>query len=120
MLLAEIWAVQGFYPRLTCIVEARYRLNYQHTMTIQLNAEQEYLIAQAIEAGVIRVPEDVVEAGVKAIRQRLDAKLSEASAIETEEWSREFHAWVHSHPSTTPLLPDEAISRESIYGTSTR
>ena len=32
-----------------------------------------------------------------------------------EEWVRQFHAWAESHNRTTPLLSDEAISRESIY-----
>lgn len=32
-----------------------------------------------------------------------------------EEWIREFDAWVAGHDRTTPLLSDEAISRESIY-----
>lgn len=33
-----------------------------------------------------------------------------------DEWDRSFRAWVHSHPKDTPLLSDEAISRDSIYG----
>jgi hypothetical protein len=32
-----------------------------------------------------------------------------------EEWVRQFDAWVDSHDRTTPLLSDEAISRDSIY-----
>lgn len=32
-----------------------------------------------------------------------------------EEWARQFHAWAESHDRTTPLLSDEAISRENIY-----
>lgn len=32
-----------------------------------------------------------------------------------EEWVRQFHAWTQSHDRTTPLLSDEAVSRESIY-----
>jgi hypothetical protein len=32
-----------------------------------------------------------------------------------EEWVRQFNAWVEGHDRTTPLLSDEAISRESIY-----
>ena len=84
-------------------------------MTIQLNAEQEQLVAQAIEAGLIRAPEEVVAAGMEAIRQRL-AKLSTVAAVGPEDWSREFHEWVQGHPDTTPLLANESIDRESIYG----
>jgi hypothetical protein len=31
------------------------------------------------------------------------------------EWMRQFRAWAESHDRTTPLLSDEAVSRESIY-----
>ena len=32
-----------------------------------------------------------------------------------EEWVQQFHAWAEGHDRTTPLLSDEAISRENIY-----
>jgi hypothetical protein len=32
-----------------------------------------------------------------------------------EEWSRAWAAWAESHPADTPLLSDEAISRDAIY-----
>ena len=31
------------------------------------------------------------------------------------EWARQFHEWAESHDRTTPLLSDEAVTRESIY-----
>lgn len=86
-------------------------------MTFQLNPEQEQLIGQAIQAGVIRAADEVVDMGIETIRQRLEARLKSKAAMNAEQWSREFHAWVHSHPTTTPLLSDEAVSRDSIYGT---
>jgi len=86
-------------------------------MTIQLKPEHEQLIGQAIQAGLIRAADDVVDAGVETIRQRLEERLASNTAMNAEEWSRELHAWVHSHSTTTPLLSDEAISRDSIYGT---
>jgi len=40
-----------------------------------------------------------------------------AAELSPGEWVREFKAWTRSHASDNlPLLPDEAISRESIYG----
>ena len=90
---------------------------YEDGMTFRLNPEQEQLLGQAIQAGVIRVPDEVVEVGIETIRQRLEARRVSGTAMDAEEWSRELHAWVHSHPTTTPLLSDEAISRDSIYGT---
>lgn len=32
-----------------------------------------------------------------------------------QEWARYFDAWVDSHDPDTPVLSDEAMSRESIY-----
>lgn len=32
-----------------------------------------------------------------------------------KEWARQFDAWVNSHDPSTPVLSDEAMSRESIY-----
>jgi len=86
-------------------------------MTIQLNAEQEHVVEQAIEAGLIHTPEDIVEIGMEAIRQRLHARGAKASAMTADQWFRDFQFWVHSHSAAAPLLSDESISRESIYGT---
>ena len=86
-------------------------------MTIQLNPEQEQVIRQAIQAGVISVAEEVVDVGIETIRQELAARLASRTASPDEQWPREFHSWVQNHPSTTPLLSDVAISRESFYGT---
>jgi hypothetical protein len=85
-------------------------------MVIALNSDQEQVIDQAIQAGLIRDAEDVIEIGVGTIRQRLQAVSSAANTLSAEEWSRRLHAWADSHPTDTPLLSDEAISRESIYG----
>jgi hypothetical protein len=86
-------------------------------MTIQLNPEQERIVGQAIRAGLIRTREDVAEIGVASIRQRLKVRHSGSYPHSAEDWSRELAAWSDSHTTTTPLLPDEAIDRESIYGT---
>jgi hypothetical protein len=32
-----------------------------------------------------------------------------------KEWARQFREWADGHDRSTPLLSDEAISRESIY-----
>jgi hypothetical protein len=84
-------------------------------MTIQLNPEQEHVVGQAIRAGLIRAHEDVVEVGVASIRQKLKVHNPDASSLDAEKWLRDLTAWSDSH-ATTPLLPDEAIDRESIYG----
>jgi len=86
-------------------------------MTIRIKQEQEQVIEQAIQAGLIKSADDVLDVGVETIQRRLEARGALAVPMSAEEWLREFHTWVHSHPTTTPLLSDEAISRESIYGT---
>lgn len=86
-------------------------------MTFQLKPEQEQLIGQAIQAGVIREVDDVVEVGIETIRQRLiEVRRESNTSLDAEQWSKAFHAWVDSHSRTTPLLSDEAVSRDSIYG----
>lgn len=32
-----------------------------------------------------------------------------------KEWARQFDAWVESHDPNTPVLSEEAMSRETIY-----
>jgi len=86
-------------------------------MSIQLNPEQEQVVGQAIHAGLIRIPDDVVGIGIETIRQRLEAREPSTAALSAEEWSRELHIWIKSHSTTTPVLSDEAIRRDSIYGT---
>jgi hypothetical protein len=86
-------------------------------MTIRLNAEEEQLIGRAIQAGLIGQAHDVVAAGVDALRQRMQSRERPGFELPTDEWLREFRTWVHSHPTTTPPLSDEAIGRDSIYGT---
>jgi hypothetical protein len=84
-------------------------------MTIQLKPEQEQVIGQAIQAGLIETADGVLDVGVEALRARLAAQTT-SKPMSTDEWMRKFRAWAHSHPTDTPLLSDEAISRESIYG----
>jgi proteasome lid subunit RPN8/RPN11 len=86
-------------------------------MTIQLTQEQEQVIGRAIQAGLIRTVDDVVGVGVETIQRRLEERGASVASTGAEQWLQEFHAWVHSHPATTPLLSDEAVNRESIYGT---
>jgi hypothetical protein len=85
-------------------------------MALQLSPEQEEVVGKAINAGLIRIPDDVVEIGIETIRQRLARPPEPAhKTLSAEEWIRELHAWIHSNPSNMPELSDEAISRESIY-----
>jgi proteasome lid subunit RPN8/RPN11 len=85
-------------------------------MTIDLRPEQEQVVGQAIQAGLIQAADDLVAIGIETIWQQLEARRALTNALSAEDWSRALHAWIHSHPATAPLLSDEAISRDSIYG----
>lgn len=82
-------------------------------MTIEFKPEQSHVIAEAIQAGLIKSPDEALDIAVDALRRQLKAS---ARPVNAEEWMRKFRQWAHGHPTTTPLLSDEAISRESIYG----
>ena len=84
-------------------------------MTIQLKPEQEKVIEQAILAGLVQTPDEVVEAGVETVRQQLEELNATPAPMTADEWIEKFRAWAHSHPTNTPLLSDEAMSREFIY-----
>ncbi len=85
-------------------------------MTIQLKPEQAQVVGQAIQAGLIATADDIVDVGIDAIRQRLKLRPNEVSTpvLSVAEWEREFDTWIESFPDTAPL-PDEALSRESLY-----
>jgi Arc/MetJ-type ribon-helix-helix transcriptional regulator len=85
-------------------------------MSIQLNPEQERIVDRAMRAGLIRSLDDVVEVGIAAIRSRLNSRDAASSAEEADEWLREFTTWIEGHSTSTPPLPEEALNRDSIYG----
>jgi hypothetical protein len=43
------------------------------------------------------------------------ASIAHLQKTNPQEWARHFDAWVNSHDPNTPVLSDEAMSRESIY-----
>lgn len=85
-------------------------------MTITLRPEHAQVVDQAIQAGIIGQADEVVRVGVEVLRARLEERVASGQTMSADEWMRKFRAWAHSHPTDTPLLSDETISRESIYG----
>jgi len=59
----------------------------------------------SVEEWLLEVAESLSPSGSIAHLQKADPR----------EWMRQFRAWAESHDRTTPLLSDEAVSRESIY-----
>ena len=57
--------------------------------------------------------EPEVEVIVRPVRASKQAPLCET--LSPDEWKKMFHAWLDSHDPNIPVLPDEALRRESIY-----
>jgi hypothetical protein len=54
-----------------------------------------------------------VEVTVRPIEGEQKVPLFES--LSAEEWINQFHEWLDSHDPNLPVLPDEALRRESIY-----
>lgn len=80
-------------------------------MTVDLKPEQERVIGQAIRAGLIASADEVVDAGVEAIRRRLETVAPTQPPMSAEEWIHKFRDWAYSHPTDTPLLDLEPAER---------
>jgi hypothetical protein len=81
-----------------------------------LKPEQEQIVGQAIQAGLIANADDILDVGIDAIRQRLKSPRNGVTppVLSAEEWEREFDTWIESFPDTAPL-PDEALRRDNLY-----
>jgi hypothetical protein len=82
-------------------------------MAIQLSPEQERVVTEALQAGLIPAAEDALEMGVAQVRERLRSRVDSAAAS-AQEWSRELDAWIASHSTAGPLLSDQAMDRDAI------
>jgi hypothetical protein len=83
-------------------------------LTIELSDEKAAALkAQAAARGltVERWVEQIAEQHAEA----QSASIAQLQRTNPKEWARRFHEWAESHDRTTPLLSDEAVSRESIY-----
>jgi len=82
------------------------------TITIDIPERQVAVLREKAEAQGL-----TVEQWLLRIAEQYAPPMSEAhlQTTDPEEWGRRFHEWAESHDRTTPLLSDEAVSRESIY-----
>ncbi len=82
-------------------------------MTVTLNLPPDIELLYLAEAQARGLPvEDVIEEALVTARQSIAA----AEEIRPEEWMRRFKEWSESPAhANLPDLPDEAISRESVY-----
>lgn len=81
-------------------------------VTIELSDEKAAVLkaqAQARGLTVERWLEQIAELYVQPV------SIAHLQKTNPKEWARQFDAWVDSHDPQTPVLSDEAMSRESIY-----
>ena len=84
-------------------------------MTIQLKPEQEQIVGQAIQQGLITNADEIIEVGIDAIRRCLEShQHGNMPLLSADAWEREVSSWIESFPDSAPL-PDEALERESMY-----
>ena len=82
-------------------------------MTIELSDEKAAALKAQAEAQGLTVErwlEQIAEQHVQPV------SIAHLQKTNPKEWGRQFDAWVNSHDPNTPVLSDEAMSRESIYG----
>jgi hypothetical protein len=82
------------------------------TITLNLTPETEtLLIAQAAARGMS--VEELLKATIDTLLAASEP--TPATVISSQERAEKFINWARNHSIKTPLLSDEAISRESIY-----
>jgi hypothetical protein len=83
-------------------------------LTIELSDEKAAALRVQAEARGLTV-ERWVEQIAEQHAEAQPASIAHLQKTKPKEWARRFHEWAESRDRTTPLLSDEAISRESIY-----
>src|SRR5580658_7408833 len=71
-------------------------------------------IDEFLKAHKIRVHHVLEQLDSGQVNKEL-ASIAHLQKTDPQEWTRQFDAWVDSHDPNTPVLSDEAMSRESIY-----
>lgn len=79
------------------------------TVTLELSPEQEVRIKAKAERAGMSVEDLLLNLVDEA------EPVSKPEETDPQEWARRFRAWADSHDPNTPVLSDEAMSRESIY-----
>jgi hypothetical protein len=81
-------------------------------LTIELSDEKAAALKAQAEAHGLTVErwlEQIAEQHVQS------ASIAHLQKTNPKEWARQFDAWVNSHDPNTPVLSDQAMSRESMY-----
>ena len=80
-------------------------------MTIELKPEQARILEEALRQGRFQSVEEAMDEAFHLIASPESAK----RALSPAERAAAYRSWAESHPRNTPILSDEAISRETIY-----
>ena len=82
------------------------------TVTLNLPPEKEAAFKAQAQARGLSLEQWMLEVADQYVQPVSIAHLQKTNP---KEWARYFDAWVDSHNPNTPVLSDEAMSRESIY-----
>ena len=85
------------------------------TLTLELPKELETALKAEAQAHGMTLESWLEKIAAERVQPTGAGPRSLQDELTPEEWVRQFDAWVDGHDRTTPLLSDEAISRESIY-----
>jgi hypothetical protein len=82
------------------------------TLTLELSPEREAALKAHAQSRGMSIEQWLLELTDQLAPSTSIAHLQKPNP---KEWARHFDAWVNSHNPNTPVLSDEAMSRESIY-----
>jgi hypothetical protein len=82
------------------------------TVTLNLPPEKEAAFSAIAQARGLSLEQWMLDIADQYVQP---ASIAHLQKTDPEEWARRFRAWADSHDPNTPILSDEAMSRESIY-----
>lgn len=82
-------------------------------LTINLPPEKEAGYKAAAEIRGLSVEQWLMDVADQYVQPA--GSIAHLQKTNPQEWARKFHEWAESHDRTTPLLSDEAVSRENMY-----
>ena len=83
-------------------------------LTIELSDEKAAMLKSQAAAHGLTI-EQWVEQIAEQHAQEQPISIAHLQKTNPKEWAQQFHAWAEGHDRTTPLLSDQAVSRENIY-----
>jgi hypothetical protein len=83
-------------------------------LTIHISEEKVVALKAQAEAHGLTVERWLEQIAEQQV-QPAPASIAHLQKTDPKEWARHFDAWLNSHDPSTPVLSDEAMSRESIY-----